>query len=53
MFRKHCFFLKETKNTIFVVQRTTLHDEEIEDYKENNYTWNLYDIMVEARVSLT
>ena len=38
MFAKHCFFLKETKNTIFVVQRTTLHDEEIEDYKENNYT---------------
>ena len=53
MFHKTLFFLKETKNTVFVVQRTTLHDEGIEDYKENNYTWNLYDIMVEAGVSLT
>jgi hypothetical protein len=52
MFHKTLFF-KETKNTAFVVQRTTLHDERLDDYKENNYTWNLYDIMVEAGVSLT
>jgi len=50
---QNTIFSERNKKHCFIVQRTTLHDEGIEDYKENNYTWNLYDIMVEAGVSLT